>query len=85
MEEEGYRTRWFTDRTVLVIEDEARLSAWMQENLQLGWAEDPEPWTVEDELIGLLEPSLNQAGNRQHPMYRHVRDARARWRTSAQR
>ena len=35
-EQEGWRSR-FTDRPLLVAEDEARLSHWMQEHLAVSW------------------------------------------------
>ena len=58
---EGYRTTW-TDRVVLVPEDEKRLTAWMSAHLHLTWAEDPEPATVEAELVRRLHPPLNVHG-----------------------
>ncbi|MEQ4301462.1 GIY-YIG nuclease family protein [Plantactinospora sp. B6F1] len=58
---EGYRTTW-TDRVVLVPEDEARLTAWMYRHLCLTWAEDPEPATIETELVRRLHPPLNVHG-----------------------
>jgi len=58
---EGYRTTW-TDRVVLIPEDEARLTAWMYAHLHLTWAEDPEPATVEAELVRRLHPPLNVSG-----------------------
>ncbi|WP_243715093.1 GIY-YIG nuclease family protein [Micromonospora sp. KC207] len=58
---EGYRTTW-TDRVVLVPEDEARLTAWMYANLRLTWAEDAEPATIEAELVRRLHPPLNVHG-----------------------
>jgi len=58
---EGYRTTW-TDRVVLVPADEARLTAWMHANLRLTWAEDPEPATVEADLVRRLHPPLNVHG-----------------------
>jgi hypothetical protein len=58
---EGYRTTW-TDRVVLVPEDEKRLTAWMHAHLRLTWAEDPEPATVETELVRRLHPPLNVRG-----------------------
>ncbi|WP_250031405.1 GIY-YIG nuclease family protein [Paractinoplanes maris] len=58
---EGYRTTW-TDRVVLVPEDEARLTAWMHAHLRLTWAEDPEPVSVEAELVRRLHPPLNVHG-----------------------
>lgn len=58
---EGYRTTW-TDRVVLVPEDEARLTAWMHEHLRLTWAEDAEPAVIEAELVRRLHPPLNVHG-----------------------
>ena len=58
---EGYRTTW-TDRVVLVGEDEKRLTAWMSAHLRLTWAEDPEPAAVEAELVRRLHPPLNVHG-----------------------
>ena len=58
---EGYRTTW-TDRVVLVPEDETRLTAWMHEHLRLTWAEDPEPAVIEAELVRRLHPPLNVHG-----------------------
>ncbi|MCZ2849127.1 GIY-YIG nuclease family protein [Modestobacter sp. VKM Ac-2978] len=81
-EQQAWRSRW-TTRPVLVNADELRLSAWMGEKLQLTWAEHPEPWTVEAQLIAELEPPLNQADNATHPLYSFVRDARTRWRGAA--
>ncbi len=58
---EGYRTTW-TDRVVLVPDDETRLTAWMHEHLRLTWAEDPEPTIIEAELVRRLHPPLNVHG-----------------------
>lgn len=58
---EGYRTTW-TDRVVLVAEDEARLTAWMSAHLRLTWAEDSEPATIEAELVRRVHPPLNVHG-----------------------
>ncbi|MEV6373496.1 GIY-YIG nuclease family protein [Micromonospora musae] len=58
---EGYRTTW-TDRVVLVSEDEARLTAWMYAHLRLTWAEDSEPATIEAELVRRVHPPLNVHG-----------------------
>ncbi|WP_432830521.1 GIY-YIG nuclease family protein [Dactylosporangium sp. CA-092794] len=58
---EGYRTTW-TDRVVLVPEDEARLTAWMYAHLRLTWAEDAEPATIEAELLRRVRPPLNVHG-----------------------
>jgi hypothetical protein len=83
-EREGWRSRW-TTRPVLISEDELRLSEWMADTLQLTWAAHPEPWTVEAAVIEQLQPPLNQADNRAHPLYAYVKDARSRWRSDAQR
>ncbi|AVT38710.1 GIY-YIG nuclease family protein [Plantactinospora sp. BB1] len=58
---EGYRTTW-TNRVVLVPEDEARLTAWMYAHLRLTWAEDAEPAAIEAELVRRLHPPLNVHG-----------------------
>ncbi|WP_245923096.1 GIY-YIG nuclease family protein [Paractinoplanes atraurantiacus] len=58
---EGYRTTW-TDRVVLLPQDEKRLTAWMHANLRLTWAEDAEPATIEAELVRRLHPPLNVHG-----------------------
>ncbi|MFV2017318.1 GIY-YIG nuclease family protein [Micromonospora sp. LOL_023] len=58
---EGYRTTW-TDRVVLIPEDESRLTAWMHVNLRLTWAEVAEPETIEAELVRRVRPPLNVRG-----------------------
>ncbi|MEV4510113.1 GIY-YIG nuclease family protein [Dactylosporangium sp. NPDC049525] len=58
---EGYRTTW-TDRVVLVPEDETRLTAWMHTHLRLTWAEDAEPASIEAELVRRMHPPLNVSG-----------------------
>jgi hypothetical protein len=58
---EAYRTIW-TDRVVLVPEDESRLTAWMSANLRLTWAQDAEPVSVEATLVRRLHPPLNVSG-----------------------
>ncbi|RUL89846.1 GIY-YIG nuclease family protein [Verrucosispora sp. FIM060022] len=58
---EGYRTTW-TDRVVLVPEDETRLTAWMHTHLRLTWAEDAEPATIEAALVRRMHPPLNVHG-----------------------
>src|SRR3954452_22432921 len=58
---EGYRTTW-TDRVVLVSEDEGRLTAWMHAHLRLTWAEDADPATIEAELARRVHPPLNVHG-----------------------
>ena len=58
---EGYRTMW-TDRVVLIPEDEKRLTAWMSAHLRLTSAEDEEPAIVEAALVRRLHPPLNVHG-----------------------
>jgi GIY-YIG catalytic domain-containing protein len=58
---EGYRTTW-TDRVVLIPEDEARLTAWMYAHLHLTWAQDAEPASIEAELVRRVHPPLNVHG-----------------------
>jgi hypothetical protein len=58
LDEQGYRTRW-TDRVVLVDEDEVRLTGWMGTNLRVSWCEYPTPADVEGDIIRVLQPPLN--------------------------
>nr|WP_225080694.1 hypothetical protein [Streptomyces sp. CoT10] len=82
MPTEGYRTVW-TDRVVLVPEDEERLTEWMHEHLALTWAEHSDPLSVEGELISLLGPPLNVDGAGQGAALDAVKEARARYYGSA--
>lgn len=79
---EEYRTRKLS-RTLLVPEDEQRLSGWMRDHLAVTWALAPEPWILEAAVIEQLGPPLNQSGNRAHPLHEAVRAARARWRSTS--
>jgi hypothetical protein len=58
LDEERFRTRW-TDRVVLVDDDEIRLTAWMTTNLRISWCEHPTPRDVEAGIIHMLRPPLN--------------------------
>lgn len=58
LNEEKYRTRW-TDRVVLVDDDEARLTEWMVKHLHVSWSEHPTPRDVEESIIQTLWPPLN--------------------------
>ncbi|SNR56218.1 hypothetical protein SAMN06272737_112143 [Blastococcus mobilis] len=82
-EQRNWRSR-FTDRPLLVPDDELRLDDWMQQHLALTWAVHEEPWTMEAQVIAELTPPLNQSANSSHPLYRVVREARRRWRQAAQ-
>jgi hypothetical protein len=79
---EGYSTTW-TDRVVLVPADEARLTTWMFAHLQLTWAEDPEPATIEAELVRRLHPPLNVSGVDPEHVQAAVLVAKNRYNTSA--
>jgi hypothetical protein len=79
---EGYSTTW-TDRVVLVPADEARLTAWMSAHLQLTWAEDPKPATIEAELVRRLHPPLNVSGVDPEHVQPAVVAAKDRYNTSA--
>ncbi|MBL7497263.1 GIY-YIG nuclease family protein [Frankia sp. CNm7] len=59
--QEGYRTRW-TDRVVLLPDDEIRLTTWMHQHLRLTTALHPEPRAIERQLIERLRPPLNIEG-----------------------
>ncbi len=83
-EQEGWRSRW-TTRPVLVRVDDDRLSVWMHDALRVTWAVHSEPWTVERAVIEELQPPLNQAENRAHPLYAYVKEMRTTWREAARR
>lgn len=58
LDDEQFRTRW-TDRVVLVDDDEHRLTAWMVEHMHVTWCEHPAPRDVEQTIIQALRPPLN--------------------------
>ncbi|GAA1221402.1 GIY-YIG nuclease family protein [Pseudonocardia alaniniphila] len=58
IDDERYRTRW-TDRVVLVDDDEVRLTEWMITHLRVSWCEHPAPRDVEKQIINTLRPPLN--------------------------
>jgi hypothetical protein len=78
MPTEGYRTTW-TDRVVLVTEDEQRLTGWMHRHLTLTWSEHPAPGPLEKALISRLRPPLNVDGAEHGVALEHVKTARARY------
>ncbi|MFI5842169.1 GIY-YIG nuclease family protein [Catenuloplanes sp. NPDC051500] len=79
---EGYRTTW-TDRVVLVPEDEARLTRWMHANLRLTWAEDPEAEAIEADLVRRFHPPLNVSGVRPEHVQPAVVAAKAAYNASS--
>lgn len=80
---EGYRTTW-TDRVVLIPEDETRLTEWMHKNLSLTWAEDPEPNSIEATLVHRLHPPLNVHGVDPEDLQPTVLAAKSAYNASAQ-
>lgn len=79
---DGYRTTW-TDRVVLIPEDEERLTRWMHANLYLTWAEDPEPHSIEATLVARLHPPLNVSGVDPEDLQQQVLDAKNAYNLSA--
>lgn len=77
LNEQEYRTRW-TDRVVLVDDDEARLTEWMGENLRVSWCEHPSPRDVEAHVIRALRPPLN-VDHASGPITQVVKAARRRY------
>jgi len=78
----GYRTIW-TDRVVLIPEDETRLTAWMHGNLRLTWAEVAEPETIEAELVRSVHPPLNVRGVEPEHLQAAVVAARSSYNSSS--
>jgi len=79
---DGYRTIW-TDRVVLIPEDETRLTAWMHGNLRLTWAEVAEPETIEAELVRSVHPPLNVRGVEPEHLQAAVVAARSSYNSSS--
>jgi hypothetical protein len=81
LDDEAFRTRW-TDRVVLVDEDEVRLTAWMKANLRVSWCEYPSPRHVEPLVIDDLAPPLN-VEHASGPAREVIKAARRRYHASA--
>ncbi len=81
LDEQGYRTRW-TDRVVLVDDDEARLTQWMGAHLRVSWCEHPTPRDVEADIIRTLRPPLN-VDHATGPTVLSIKAARRRYVDSA--
>jgi hypothetical protein len=81
LDDEPFRTRW-TDRVVLVDEDEIRLTNWMTTNLRVSWCEHPAPRDVEGVLIQILRPPLN-VDHATGPSLDLIKAARRRYYASA--
>jgi GIY-YIG catalytic domain len=82
MPTQRYQATW-TDRVILVTEDEQRLTAWMTENLCLTWFACDEPRHYETRLITELRPPLNIEGAEQDDVRDIVKNARAAYAASA--
>ncbi len=81
LDDEQYRTRW-TDRVILVDDDERRLTEWMVEHLYVTWCEHPTPREVEQTVIQTLRPPLN-VDHGSGPALDLVKAARRRYYASA--
>jgi hypothetical protein len=81
LEDEQYQTRW-TDRVVLVDDDEIRLTDWMTKHLHVSWCEHPAPRDVEESIIRRLRPPLN-VEHASGPAVDLVKAARRRYYASA--
>lgn len=69
---------------VLPAAQNQALSAWQREHLKLSWVEHDAPWLIEGEIIAVLKPPLNLAGNEAHPFHSTMSGARDRFRKAAQ-
>lgn len=58
LDDQQYQTRW-TDRVVLVDDDERRLTDWMVTYLHVSWCEHLAPRDIEKTIIHVLGPPLN--------------------------
>jgi hypothetical protein len=62
--------------TTLTPAGERWLDDWMDENVFVGWAEHPEPWTIEYELLLKLSLPLNISHNEHDPFASVLRQIR---------
>jgi len=62
--------------TTLTPAGERWLDKWMEENVLVGWAEHPEPWMIEYQLLLRLSPPLNISHNGHHPFASVLRQIR---------
>ena len=62
--------------TTLTPAGERWLDGWMEENVFVGWAEHPEPWTIEYELLLKLSLPLNISHNGHHPFASSLKEMR---------
>jgi hypothetical protein len=81
LDAQRFQTRW-TDRVVLIEDDETRLTDWMTTNLRVSWCEHPAPRDVEGAIIRSLNPPLN-VDHATGPVVELIKTARRRYRDSA--
>ena len=81
LDDERLRTRW-TDRVVLVDDDEIRLTEWMTDNLRVSWCVQTAPRDVERAIIQRLRPPLN-VDHATGPSVDLIKTARRRYYESA--
>lgn len=82
LDDERYRTRW-TDRVILVEDDELRLTSWMTaHHLRVSWCEHSSPRSVEPAIIQELQPPLN-IDHATGPVVDLIKAARRRYYASA--
>jgi hypothetical protein len=62
--------------TTLTPAGERWLDKWMEENVFVGWAEHPEPWTIEYELLLKLSLPLNISHNGHHSFASSLKEMR---------
>lgn len=62
--------------TTLTLAGERWLDDWMENNVLVGWAEHPEPWMIEYELLLRLSLPLNISHNGHHPFASSVKEMR---------
>ena len=82
-EQEGWRTRWSGSRTQLVPEHNYALSHWQREHLRVTWVERHQPPKVKGRVITLMQPPLNLAENKSHPLYHRLKAQRRKLRDTA--
>lgn len=56
---------------------EVALSRWMSDYALVSWVIHPQPWTLEEELIGTLDVPLNLQGNARNGFYTTLKQRRA--------
>ena len=81
-EAHGWTTTWSGSRSQLIPEDNRALSEWQNRYLFLTWVEHPRPWDVEQQVMVLVQPPLNLAGNASHPLRRRLTELRAKLRAT---